>query len=135
MIMNAKPLAKDELEKLNLFINQRYGLEFRHQRLERLEEAVQTRIEICKTPTVARYLKLIQQREEEALRLINLLTVHETYFFREPSHLDVMSMQVIPRLVKNGGDIPFFACSVLVAQQVKKHIPWRLLLLKYQVQG
>lgn len=107
MIMQTEMLAKLELENLNLFINQRYGLEFRQQRQELLEEAVQTRIKICKVPTVGKYLNLIQQREEEALLLINLLTVHETYFFREPSHLEVMSVEVIPRLVKSGGQYPF----------------------------
>lgn len=106
MIMQADQLTNPELEKLGLFINQRYGLEFRQQRLELLQEAVQKRIEECKASTVGEYLNLLQQREEEVLLLINLLTVHETYFFREPMHLEVVTRQVIPRLVRNGGQYP-----------------------------
>lgn len=107
MIMEVNVVGKLELENLNLFINQRYGLEFRHQRLERLEEAVQKRMKICKVSTIGSYLIVVQQREEEALSLINLLTIHETYFFREPAQLDVMSMQVVPQLLKKRGERPF----------------------------
>lgn len=99
---------KNELEGLCLFINQRYGLEFRYQRLELLQEAVQKRIGVCKVSTVDEYLNLIQEREEEALLLINLLTVHETYFFREPTHIDVMTMQMISQLAKNTKKYLFF---------------------------
>lgn len=107
MIMKADWLANNELEELGLFINQRYGLEFLHQRLELLHDAVQKRLEVCKTSTVREYLHVIQQQEEEALQLVNLLTIHETYFFREAIHFEVMTMQAIPKLVKNGGKIPF----------------------------
>lgn len=107
MIMKASGLIQSELEELSLFINQHYGLEFRHQRLELLQEAVQKRMEARKLPTVGEYWNLIQQQEAEVLHLISLLTVHETYFFREPKHLDIMTRQVLPRLVKNGGQYPF----------------------------
>lgn len=107
MIMEENIVEKFELEQVNQFINQRYGLEFRHQHLERLEEAVQTRSKICKISTVGKYRELIQEQEDEALLLINLLTIHETYFFREPMQLDVMSRQVIPRLLKKRRGRPF----------------------------
>ncbi|MBP2627028.1 MAG: methyltransferase, CheR-type [Firmicutes bacterium] len=100
-------MTKVELEELKLFINQRYGLEFRHQQLELLQEAVEKRIKVCAFSTVSEYLYLLQQREEESLQLIHLLTVNETYFFREPIHFDVMAMQVIPELVRKGQKRPF----------------------------
>ena len=107
MIMEENVVEKLELENLNLFINQRYGLEFRHQRLERLEEAVQKRMKICRVSTIESYRIVVQQREEEALSLINLLTIHETYFFREPAQIDVMSVHLIPQLLKKRGEHPF----------------------------
>lgn len=99
---------KIELEELNGFITRHYGLDFRYQRLELLQDAVQKRMESGKLSTVSEYLNLVQQCKEEALLLINLLTVNETYFFREPTHFDILTMDVIPRLIKNGGEYPFF---------------------------
>lgn len=107
MISKEKRLLPDELEAVSLFINQRYGLEFRHQRRELLQDAVQSRIELSQAATGSQYVKLLGQSEDEVLLLINLLTVHETYFFREPSHLEIMAEQVIPRLVSQGGSKPF----------------------------
>ncbi|TWH45466.1 protein-glutamate O-methyltransferase CheR [Sporomusa sp. KB1] len=107
MIIKPAMLPTLDLEKLSLLINQRYGLEFRQQRLKPLQEALQERMEVCKISTIDEYLQLVQQQEEELLLLINLLTVHETYFFREPTHLSIMSKQAIPRLIKNGSQAPF----------------------------
>lgn len=102
MMMQEKLSDTIQLEKLNLFINQRYGLEFRQQRLLLLEAAVEKRSKIRNMASISQYLELIEEQEEEALLLINLLTVHETYFFREPLQLTVMSEKVIPRLLKSG---------------------------------
>ncbi|WP_371374141.1 CheR family methyltransferase [Sporomusa aerivorans] len=99
-------MTKLELEELDLFISRRFGLEFRHQRLDLLKDAVQRRIALSQALTVRQYLNFLQQREEEVLLLINLLTVHETYFFREPTQLEVMAGQVIPQLLKNAGAKP-----------------------------
>ena len=107
MIMKSTMLPELDLEKLSLFINQQYGLEFRQQRLKLLQEAVHERMEVCKIFTINEYLQLLQQQEDELLLLINLLTIHETYFFREPAHLATMSKQVIPRLLKTGKHLPF----------------------------
>lgn len=106
MMSKANQLTNLSLAKLSLFINQRYGLDFRQQRIELLQEAVQKRIQACKASDISEYLDLMQQREDEVLLLINLLTVNETYFFREPPHLDILTNEIIPWLVKNGGHYP-----------------------------
>lgn len=108
MILTANSPVEIELEALNAFINRHYGLDFCHQRLELLQDAVQKRIEKCEITSVSEYLNLVRQRKDEALLLINLLTVNETYFFREPTHFDILTMDVIPGLIKNGGGYPFF---------------------------
>ncbi len=107
MLSKEKRLLPAELEAVSLFINQRYGLEFRHQRRELLQDAVQRRIELSPAATGDQYVKLLEQREDEVLLLINLLTVHETYFFREPSHFEIMAEQILPRLVAPSGSKPF----------------------------
>lgn len=96
-----------ELEKISLFINQQYGLEFHQQRLKLLQEAIQIRMKACKMASVGEYLQLIEQQSKELLLLIDLLIVHETYFFREPAHFTILSRELIPQLVKAKSPHPF----------------------------
>ena len=44
---------------------------------------------------------LLVQNQEEFFRFLNLLTVNETYFFREPVHLRLFSEKLIPELLAN----------------------------------
>ncbi|MFA7403217.1 MAG: CheR family methyltransferase [Pelobacteraceae bacterium] len=45
------------------------------------------------------YFTLLLSDREELLRLTELLTVNETYFFREPDHLNLMVDKLIPELL------------------------------------
>ena len=44
------------------------------------------------------YIDLLEQPEyrDELRHLVDLLTTHETYFFREPQHFDVLAEQALP---------------------------------------
>lgn len=45
------------------------------------------------------YLSLLLRDAEELLRLTELLTINETYFFREPDHLNFMAETLIPAFI------------------------------------
>ncbi|MGE0084608.1 MAG: CheR family methyltransferase [Desulfococcaceae bacterium] len=47
------------------------------------------------------YYDLLVRDPEEFFRFLNLLTVNETYFFREPVHLRLFSEKLIPELLGN----------------------------------
>lgn len=48
----------------------------------------------------ADYYRLVSQQPggEEFQRMVDLLTTHETYFFREPRHFDYLAQHVLPAL-------------------------------------
>ncbi len=46
------------------------------------------------------YLKYDQKREEELSSLIDIITIHETYFFRESQQLQTFSQEVLPDLAR-----------------------------------
>ena len=104
MRLEGMPLSQEEREELSRFISRRYGLDFHRQRLDCLETAVQKRMEACRENSVASYLRRLQQREDEALRLVQLLTVHETYFFRESAQFELLIRDVLPRMLPRGVD-------------------------------
>lgn len=46
------------------------------------------------------FLKYDQKREEELASLIDIVTIHETYFFRESQQLQTFNQEVLPELAK-----------------------------------
>lgn len=52
------------------------------------------------------YLALLQRDSEELLRLTELLTVNETYFFREPDHLNLVVDKLLPEFIASRNPRP-----------------------------
>ncbi|TAK03128.1 MAG: protein-glutamate O-methyltransferase CheR [Candidatus Manganitrophaceae bacterium] len=46
------------------------------------------------------FLKYDQKRDEELASLIDIITIHETYFFRESQQLQTFSQEVLPELAQ-----------------------------------
>ncbi|MCP4352389.1 MAG: hypothetical protein GY795_43575 [Desulfobacterales bacterium] len=46
------------------------------------------------------YLDILIHNQDEFFKLLNLLTVNETYFFREPAHIKLFSEHLVPELLK-----------------------------------
>lgn len=49
------------------------------------------------------FLKYDQKRDEERASLIDILTIHETYFFRESRQLQTFSQEILPELAQREG--------------------------------
>jgi chemotaxis protein methyltransferase CheR len=52
------------------------------------------------------YLSLLMRDSEELHRLTELLTVNETYFFREPDHLNLMIDKLLPEFMNAANQTP-----------------------------
>ena len=48
------------------------------------------------------YLKLAEEDEAERVRLLDALCTHETHFFREPRHFELLEREVLPRWRAHG---------------------------------
>lgn len=89
-------------------IEKRYGLVFREDRTPHIQEMIRQSMAACQVTGGADYLALIQSREERFLDLIDLLTVNETYFFRESAHFDIAARHIVAQPLQVGPDKPFF---------------------------
>lgn len=67
----------------------------------------------------AAYFTLVSRDSEELLRLTELLTVNETYFFREPDHLNLMVDTLIPELVaaRNGRPVKILSAGCSTGEE------------------
>ncbi len=89
------PLYPQLLELIRL----NCGLTFGDDRRETVCRAVQERMTQRGIPAPESYYALLRREGEELQALVELLTVNETYFFREPDHLNLLVDTLLPELL------------------------------------
>lgn len=92
--------ADEEFEAFREFVRRSAGLQFDASRREALRLAVRTRVLACGDGTFQAYLDRLRGpgREAELTRLLELLTIQETCFFRNPEHFRALAEAVLPHL-------------------------------------
>lgn len=99
MIAYSRSRACDEAVDLSRFkelMLRTCGHSFEKEREQALFTGICRRMETRELDDVEAYFLLLQRESDERLRLTELLTVNETYFFREPDHLNFMVDTLIP---------------------------------------
>lgn len=86
-------------------IARRCGLVFAGPAEATLDEAISRRIAATRVRSRAEYFTMLLGDEGEFQELVALLTINETYFFREPDQFSLLTDRLIPRLLarKQGG--------------------------------
>ena len=108
------------------------GLVFENNREITLGSALKQRM-LASGVNGAFYYSKLQSSEKEFELLIELLTVNETYFFREPSHLIVIIDRLIPDLLKSRETRPLKIVSAGCSTGEEPYTVAIMLLEKYGV--
>ena len=109
---SSKPTLSDaEFRLFTSILRERAGLHFDENTRFLVETRVARRIQECDFGSFSSYLYQLRHgdgAEEEFANLIDLLTTHETYFFRERAQLDALIGEIIPELLarESGGRRP-----------------------------
>lgn len=95
-------LPSADYERLCDFLRDRTGLSFTEAKRYFVDRRVAARMAAVGAAGVRDYLKLLrfQASGEELQRLVNLMTVNETYFFREKYQLDCLVNSALDELVR-----------------------------------
>lgn len=97
------PPTDAELEELSEFFSNKCGLHFDRRNRKALERGIQRRMRVVAAPSVAAYFAYLQNSSEnrqEFKKLVALLTIGETSFFRFDPHFAALIEKVIPELIK-----------------------------------
>lgn len=97
--MNLTDIDRCLLKPFQELITETCGFVFGDERVKALENALCKRMGQQKIADLHSYLQLVQQDTSELEALIELLTVNETYFMREPNHLHLLAEKLIPELL------------------------------------
>ncbi|MCK4739122.1 MAG: protein-glutamate O-methyltransferase CheR [Deltaproteobacteria bacterium] len=104
---NITPMSDEEFVSIRNFVYDHCGMYFEKDRKYLLEKRLSRRLVINQIPTFTDYLlflKYDQHADEEVAIAVDLLTINETYFFRENYQLQAFIKEIIPELVKKKKD-------------------------------
>jgi chemotaxis protein methyltransferase CheR len=87
----------NDLLAIQALVRERYGLTFESAAETKLLEALSARMSACALRLPSAYAAHLRSDASEFQALVNLLTVNETYFFREPEQLRLLVERLIPR--------------------------------------
>ena len=82
-------------------IKDKSGLLFDNERSKTLRTSILGRMLIKGLESHFEYFNYLLHDQDEFHCLINLLTINQTHFYREPKHYQLFSEQLIPKLLKN----------------------------------
>ncbi len=103
-LTDAEPegLSQEDYATLCGFLRDRTGLSFTEAKRYFVDRRVAARMQAVGATGLRAYMNLLrfQASGEELQRLVNLMTVNETYFFREKYQLDCLVNSVLDELVR-----------------------------------
>lgn len=103
MPRSAIKLSPEEDRAFQEFIEENSGLHLEEHAIRSLAEAVGERIKATKVESPHKYLNFLRfhpQGKEEFPQLLNLLTIKETYFFRNQPQFKVLREKILPEIIK-----------------------------------
>jgi chemotaxis protein methyltransferase CheR len=136
----------DELfDKFTKLIYKKTGLHYEYNKKYFVQKRIEKRAEILEMETLSEYFILLKFAEDasEFYKLINDLTVNETYFFRDFPQLQNFAEDVLPRFVKekgsrkkiklwcaacSTGDEPY-TLSIILQEMLEKSEEWEIQIL------
>lgn len=114
----APTMSEAERLRISEFIEAEFGIKMPAQKKSLLEGRLSKRVVACGLTSYAEYFFYVTRDprgQDEFLRFADLVSTHETSFFREPGHFDYLARQALPRFleVQEGRslDVLSAACS------------------------
>ncbi len=87
------------IQPFQSLVKEKCGLCFEAEKVAVLNDGILARMTQCGLTKDAEYLACLRWDDDEFHSLVNLLTVNETYFFREPAHLDLLADKLLPEML------------------------------------
>ena len=122
-----------DFDKVREIVYAKTGMRFDNGKRAYVEKRVLDRMHATREPTVSQYLTRVRfDQVGELQELINVLTVNETYFFREDYQLRCLTRSLLPELVRTSGRRTFRIWSLpcatgeepyTIALQLLEHFP------------
>jgi chemotaxis protein methyltransferase CheR len=100
--MNAAAITQDDFLKFQEYFYRKTGIRFEESKRYFVDKRLVERIAATGSETFRHYFAMLrfESKGTEMQNLINLMTVNETYFFREEYQFDSLVNSILPEIVK-----------------------------------
>lgn len=142
----AQPLSDQEFRFMRDFVYERSGLCFSEANRFLFESRVQRRLHALGFVDAGDYLRVLESPEEgpkEILELLDVVTTHETSFFRNESQIDAFRRQALPEVLDarrrlgsksvliwsagcSSGEEPYTLAMALLEEMGSEALRWRV---------
>ncbi len=97
-------LTLEEYKKLQKYIYDKSGMFFPVSRKGYIEKRILKRMEALRFEKFSQYFEILQKEilRTEIINLFNVITINETFFFRDLHQLKALKNHIIPELIKTG---------------------------------
>src|SRR5260370_32293836 len=123
-------LSTDAIGPVAALVARRTGLFFPDSRRQALAAAIANAIARTRPRTAADLVELLESAPAAFDELVAELTVHESYFFRDPGQFEVLRREVLPEILRRGG--PDHRLRLLSIGCAAREEPYSLALLLAQ---
>lgn len=112
-----QPMNEAERKRISDYVEREFGIKMPAAKKSLLEGRLSKRLSVCKIPSYGGYFDFITKDprgQDEYLRFADLVSTHETSFFRESSHFTVLANRVLPAVLARrpqGLELLSAACS------------------------
>ncbi|WP_215231608.1 CheR family methyltransferase [Dyadobacter linearis] len=91
---------KEDLKKILAFVKSAAGVDFSHYKKTTVKRRIVRRMLLYKLQTLAEYVIYLKKNPAEAGILFNDLLINVTNFFRDPSTMEHVKKQILPRIIQ-----------------------------------
>lgn len=88
----------ESIDNIAAFLRDKSRLSFTGRKRTVLRQKLETRLEQLGLPDLSAYWELLQSEPDEELRLYDLATTNETFFFRNSAQFEYLKKEIIPAL-------------------------------------
>ncbi len=108
--MRVSPQA---LDKISSIIYKKAGLFLQRRDKDKIVRFLEGELKKGTIKSVDSFIKSLETSQNQMNKLLDVVTINETYFFRHKSHFDVMEKELLPKLFKEKASVKMWsaACS------------------------
>ena len=97
-------LTNDEFTELRSFLAERTGLSFSAEKQKEFQDKLQDYIYETGTKDGRQLIQKVRGDTDELQKVVNDLTIGESYFFRNRPHFEALKERIIPELIQRNAD-------------------------------
>lgn len=110
---------KDSLSELMLILEEISGIQLKSEKRSMVETRLARRVRALGLDSLDDYIKYFHQnRSEEMVHAVSLVTTHTTEFFREDAHFDYLFENIFPQILAGQNQIRIWSAASSTGQEV-----------------